>query len=35
MTGLSSLRPELSGKQLEFLKETVPKLSRVAFFGNK
>jgi putative tryptophan/tyrosine transport system substrate-binding protein len=31
ITGLSTLRPELSGKRLELLKETVPKLSRVAF----
>jgi putative ABC transport system substrate-binding protein len=30
ITGLSSLAPELSGKRLELLKETVPKLSRVA-----
>jgi putative ABC transport system substrate-binding protein len=30
VTGLSSLAPETSGKQLELLKETVPKLSRVA-----
>src|ERR1051325_6350704 len=30
ITGLSSLAPETSGKQLELLKETVPKLSRVA-----
>jgi len=34
MTGLSNLAPELSGKQLELLKEIVPKLSRVAVFGN-
>jgi putative ABC transport system substrate-binding protein len=33
ITGLSSLAPELSGKQLELLKETVPKLSHVAVFG--
>ena len=33
ITGLSSLAPEMSGKQLELLKETVPKLSRVAVFG--
>src|SRR3990170_4482862 len=33
ITGLSTLAPELSGKQLELLKETVPKLSRVAVFG--
>jgi ABC-type uncharacterized transport system substrate-binding protein len=31
-TGLSTLRPELSGKQLELLKEIVPKLTRVAVF---
>ena len=30
ITGLSILSPELSGKQLELLKEIVPKLSRVA-----
>jgi putative ABC transport system substrate-binding protein len=30
ITGLSSLAPEISGKQLELLKETVPKLSRIA-----
>jgi putative ABC transport system substrate-binding protein len=33
ITGLSTLAPELSGKRLELLKETVPKLSRVAVFG--
>ena len=33
ITGLSTLRPEISGKQLELLKEIVPKLSRVAVFG--
>jgi putative ABC transport system substrate-binding protein len=33
ITGLSSLAPEISGKQLELLKETVPRLSRVAVFG--
>ena len=33
ITGLSNLAPELSGKRLELLKETVPKLSRVAAFG--
>jgi putative ABC transport system substrate-binding protein len=32
ITGLSTLRPELSGKRLELLKETVPRLSRVAVF---
>ena len=30
ITGLSRLAPEISGKQLELLKEIVPKLSRVA-----
>ena len=34
ITGLSSLAPEISGKQLELLKEIVPKLARVAVFGN-
>ena len=34
ITGLSSVAPELSGKQLELLKEIVPKLSRVAVFGS-
>jgi ABC-type uncharacterized transport system substrate-binding protein len=34
ITGLSNFAPELSGKRLELLKETIPKLSRVAFFGN-
>jgi putative ABC transport system substrate-binding protein len=33
ITGLSTLAPELSGKQLEFLKEIVPKLSGVAVLG--
>jgi putative ABC transport system substrate-binding protein len=33
ITGLSTLRPELSGKQLELLKETIPRLSRVAVLG--
>ncbi len=33
ITGLSTLGPEISGKQLELLKETVPKLSRVAVLG--
>src|SRR5262249_24934443 len=33
ITGLSTLGPEISGKQLELLKETVPKLTRVAVFG--
>jgi len=30
ITGLSNLNPEISGKQLELLKEILPKLSRVA-----
>jgi putative ABC transport system substrate-binding protein len=34
ITGLSTLFPEMSGKQLELLKEIVPKLSRVAILGN-
>ena len=32
ITGLSTLRPELSGKRLELLQEIVPRLSRVAVF---
>jgi putative tryptophan/tyrosine transport system substrate-binding protein len=34
ITGLATLRPELSGKRLELLKEIVPKLSRVAIFAS-
>src|SRR5262245_13900557 len=34
ITGLSTLGPEISGKQLELLKEIVPKLSRVAVLGS-
>jgi putative tryptophan/tyrosine transport system substrate-binding protein len=34
ITGLSTHYPEISGKQLELLKEAVPKLSRVAVLGN-
>jgi putative ABC transport system substrate-binding protein len=34
VTGLSALSPELSGKQLELLKEMIPKLSRVTVLGN-
>src|SRR5262245_2608075 len=34
ITGLSTLFPEMSAKQLELLKEIVPKLSRVAVLGN-
>jgi len=33
ITGLSALAPEISGKQLELLREIVPKLSRLAVFG--
>jgi putative ABC transport system substrate-binding protein len=33
ITGLSTLAPEISGKQLELLKEVIPKLTRVAVFG--
>ncbi len=33
ITGLATLRPELSGKQMELLKEVLPRLSRVAVFG--
>jgi ABC-type uncharacterized transport system substrate-binding protein len=33
ITGLSTLALEISGKQLELLKEIVPRLSRVAVFG--
>ena len=33
ITGLSTLSPEISGKQLELLKEMAPRLSRVAVFG--
>jgi putative tryptophan/tyrosine transport system substrate-binding protein len=34
ITGLSTLSPEMSGKQLELLKEIGPKISRVSVFGN-
>jgi putative ABC transport system substrate-binding protein len=34
ITGLSNIGPELVGKQLELLKEVVPKISRVAVLGN-
>jgi len=34
ITGFSFLLPEISGKRLELLKETVPKLSRVAVLWN-
>jgi putative ABC transport system substrate-binding protein len=33
ITGLSNLSPEIGGKQLELLKEAVPKTSRVAVLG--
>jgi putative ABC transport system substrate-binding protein len=33
VTGLSTRRPETSGKRLELLREIVPKLSRVAVLG--
>jgi putative ABC transport system substrate-binding protein len=34
ITGLSNYHPDLSGKQLELLKEIVPRLTRVAVLGN-
>jgi putative ABC transport system substrate-binding protein len=34
ITGLSTLSPEIYGKQLELLKEIVPRLSRVAVLGD-
>jgi putative ABC transport system substrate-binding protein len=34
ITGLSILAPELSGKQLELLKEIIPKLSRAVILAN-
>jgi putative ABC transport system substrate-binding protein len=34
ITGLATLRSELSGKRFELLKEIVPKLSRVAVIGS-
>ena len=33
ITGLSTLAPEINGKQLELLKESVPKLSHLAVFS--
>jgi putative ABC transport system substrate-binding protein len=33
ITGLSTLNPEIAGKQLEVLKQAVPKISRVAVLG--
>ena len=34
LTGVSGLAPELSGKQIELLKEVVPRLTRVAVLAN-
>jgi putative ABC transport system substrate-binding protein len=34
ITGLATLAPEISGKQLEFLRDIVPKLSRLAVLGS-
>ena len=34
ITGLATLAPEISGKQLEILREVVPNLSRVAVLGS-
>ncbi len=34
ITGLSILAPEISGKQLDVLKQIIPKLSRVAVLGD-
>ena len=34
ITGMSTLSPEIYGKQLELLKEIVPRLSRVAVLGD-
>lgn len=34
ITGLAALDPELSGKRLEFLKDLVPGLSRIAVLGD-
>jgi putative tryptophan/tyrosine transport system substrate-binding protein len=34
VTGLAALDPELSGKRVEFLKEIIPTLSRVAVLGD-
>src|SRR5207244_1935129 len=34
ITGLSTHYPEISGKQLELLKDIIPRLSRVAVLGN-
>ena len=34
ITGLATLSPEISGKQVELLKEIVPRLARLAIIGN-
>ena len=34
ITGLATLAPEIGGKQIEVLKEIVPRLSRVGIIGN-
>jgi putative ABC transport system substrate-binding protein len=34
ITGISNMLPDLVGKQLELLKEILPKVSRVALLGN-
>jgi putative ABC transport system substrate-binding protein len=34
ITGISNMLPELVGKQLELLKEVLPKVSWVALVGN-
>ena len=34
ITGLATLAPEISGKQIELLKEVIPKLTRVAVLGD-
>jgi putative ABC transport system substrate-binding protein len=34
VTGLTMMSPDLAGKQLQLLKEMVPKVSRVAFLRN-
>src|SRR5262249_36114334 len=35
ITGVSNIAPELSGKRLELLKESVPSISRVAVIWNQ
>jgi putative ABC transport system substrate-binding protein len=34
ITGLSALSPELAGKQVELLKEVLPRIARIAILGN-